>query len=460
MVANKLDPKRERVSPSIITLDSSFAPLMNIADIPAEEASIGAVLQKPELYASLAETLQPGDFFSLKNGYIWHAFDTLANAGTGIDLMTVSTAMESLNAPIQGEELVRELSRMISKAPDTRNAETYAKTVFEAAVRIRILTATAEINKMVGDKSHSLDSVVDTCDNLLYKATNRRTESKTDAKSVMGAYFDKVEAQILTGAKSPGIPLGFQQMDDLTGGAYPGEVIVLAGGEGMGKTTWALSGGRNVIQAGKRVALFTLEMTQEEIIRIYTAMETGIYRSVLKSFALSSYQWGLFTKASGDIGKWPLEIIDEFPTLTPVQCRRKLRNLWQQSPIDLVIIDGLWLMEPNESERDRPRDVGNIMRDLNQIARDFSVPILITHQYNAEIRNMKQPTIYQLSESAGVRRNAQMVWGLHRSTDEETGADNTKLYLLKDRNGQTAGKVLPFNYDESHACYREAKNNV
>jgi replicative DNA helicase len=447
--------KRDRVAPSVISLDNRFDPLLQIADERSEEALIGAVFQQPDLYPALAEIAQPADFFFLKNGYVWHACDSLSGRGVGIDLITVAEEMETLNAPIKGEELIRELARMIGGSPDTRNAEQYAWAVYQAALRLRLMSAAGEIAKLAPDKTVNVDALVDECDRLIFKATNRQAEKRTNAKDIMVAYHAKVEQMLENGTPAPGVQLGFKALDDLSGGLYPGEVTVLAGGEGMGKTTWALSTGRNMGKAGARVAVFTLEMSQEEIIRIFTAMETGIFKSVLKAFTLSDYQWGLFTKAAGDIARWPMDIIDEYPTLTPVQLRRKLRNLSQTGDIDAVIIDGLWLMEASEPTGERWRDVGNIMRDLNQVARDFSVPILLTHQYNAEIKNVKYPTLFNLSESAGVRRNAQVVWGLHRATYYNRDADDntTELYILKDRNGGSVGQKLPFTYNTDFSRY-------
>ncbi len=451
---NKL-AKRERVAPPVITLDNSYAPMLEVTDIRNEEACIGAVLQKPELYVALAEILQPSDFFFLKNGYIWKAFDELSNARQGIDMLTVSDAMQVLNAPIQGEELIRELARMIGSAPDNRNAETYARAVFNSAVRLRLLRSAGEIYEVVRDKTLSIDAVIDRCDQSIFKATNRKTEANTSIMSAMVAYANKVEAKLEAGELSPGIPLGSKRLDAKTGGLYPGEVCVFAGGEGSGKTTWVLSHSRNIAKTGHKIALFTLEMTQEEILRIFTAMETGIYRSVLKSFALSSYQWGLFTKASGDIGNWNMDVIDEFPTLTPIQCRRKLRTLCQSGDVELIVIDGLWLMEADEPSKDRWRDVTIIMRELNQIARDFQAPLLITHQYKGQI--VGKPTIYDLSESAGVRRNAQMIFGLHRPPADEEGVESaySDVYALKDRNGSLAGEKFEYVYDEAHDLYKE-----
>ena len=416
---------------------------------------IGAVLQKPELYVSLAEILQPSDFFSLKHGYIWKAFDELSNARQGIDMVTVPDAMQTINAPIQGEELIRELARMIGSAPDNRNAETYARSVFNSAIRLRLLVSANEISQIVRDKTQTIDAVIDHCDQLIFKATNRRVEATSSIRAAMIAYADKVEAKLESGELSPGIPLGSKRLDEKTGGLYPGEVCVFAGGEGSGKTTWALSHSRNVAKTGRKVALFTLEMTQEEILRIFTAMETGIYRSILKSFNLSGYQWGLFTKASGEIGEWKMDVVDEFPTLTPIQCRRKLRTISQSGDVELVVIDGLWLMEADEPSKDRWRDVTIIMRELNQIARDFHVPILITHQYKGSV--VGKPTIYDLSESAGVRRNAQMIFGLHRPPPDDEGVESpfSDVYALKDRNGSLTGEKFEYVYDEQHDLYKE-----
>lgn len=446
--------KRDRVAPQIINMNTPLDPTWSLADERAEEAVIGSVFQKPALFPILAEILQPADFFYLENGYIWHACEVLSNAGQGIDLITVASKMEELNSPIKGEELIRKLARMIEGAPDLANAEMYARSVFAVSLRLRVMNSANEIKTLAGDKTLTVDEVIDASDHLLYKATNRHAETRTDTKSIMNDYWTKVET-MRDGKLNPAIPTGFAQLDEQCGGLYPGEVTVLAGSEGMGKTTWELSAARNIVKAGKRVAVFTLEMTQEEIIRTFTAMETGIFKSILKQFTLSDYQWGLFTQAAGQIAKWPMEIVDEFPTLTPIQCRRKLRKLMNGGDIDVVMIDGLWLMEASEPTGERPRDVSVIMRDLNLIARDFNVPIFITHQYNADVNGKKNPTVYHLSESAGVRRNAQVIWGLHRASfyDRDSEDDTTSLYSLKDRNGGSVGMKWPFLYNANNSRY-------
>lgn len=433
----------------------------HLADNISEEAVIGSVFQKPEIFPSISDILQAADFSILLRGFIWHAFDELNAARVDIDIVSVAEKLEGSTCPLKGEALIRELSRMIEKAPNPNNAEVYARAVYDASTRMRIVNAAGELLTIATDKGKPIELVVDEVDQKVYAATNRKIEARTDTRAVMGAYFDKMQDMLDNGIAVPGVHLGFPELDDAIGSLYPGEVTVLAGGEGEGKTTWATSATRNTVKAGRRVAYFTLEMTQEEIIRNLTAMETGIFRSKLKAFKLSEQQFTLFTQAAAEIANWPLDIVDEFPTLTPLQLRRKARALMQTGALELIVVDGLWLMEANEPTRERWRDVFVIMRDLNQIARDFNVPLLVLHQYSAEIRNADHPTLYHLSESAGVRRNAQMIWGLHRGGSKYGDANPvTYLYYLKDRNGSTTGEKQPFFYNPDYSRYEEMPRGV
>jgi replicative DNA helicase len=452
--------KRQRVA-GIIQADTEYGAVMKIADERNERATIGAVLQRPEVYPTVSEIVQAADFFFLKNGFYWHAIDTLSGRGESLDLISISSFMETLpNAPLQGDALIADLTDMMATCPDWRSAEEYARRVFNASLRIRLLKSTREIEAAALDKTITIDEVINKSDAILYQATNRVIEKPTDIHSAVSKYYDKVE-QMLNSNTSIGIPYGFGELDTLLTGAYPGEVTIVAGSEGMGKTTWILSTMRNQIKNGRKVAIFSLEMTQEEITRNFIAMESGLYKDNLKAFKLSPQDWSKFVAASGDIAKWPLHVIDEFPTLTPVQLRRKLRKILMTDPVEAVFVDGLWLMQANEPTDDRPKDVFTIMRDLNIIARDFNIPLVVAHQYNgkASDRGDKKPTIFDIAESAGVRRNAQVIIGLYRESyyNPESVNNITEGYILKDRNGRAQGKHVNFGYNEQHSRFEDMK---
>lgn len=450
--------KRQRVA-GIIYAETELGAIMKLADERNEQAVIGAVLQHPEVYPSVSEIIQAADFFYIANGFIWHAIDTLSGRGESLDIISVSSFMETLpNCPLQSDVLIAALADMIAACPDWHSAEEYARRVFHASLRIRMIRASKDIEAAALDKTISIDEVINRGDSLLYTATNRMIDKPTGIKDATSAYYEKVE-RMLTEGRSIGTPYGFKELDDLLKGAYPGEVTVIAGSEGMGKTTWILSAIRNQIKNGNRIALFTLEMIQEEITRSFMAMESGIYKDNLKAFKLSPQDWTQFVSAAGIISTWPLHVVDEFPTLSPVQLRRKLRKMLMTEKIDVVFIDGLWLMQASEPTDDRPKDVFTIMRDLNIIAHDFDIPIVIAQQYNgkASERSDKKPTIFDVAESAGVRRNAQVVIGLYRESyyDPESVNSITEGYILKDRNGRSQGKHASFGYNEQFSRFEE-----
>lgn len=452
--------KRQRVA-GIINAETELGMIMKLADERNEHAVIGAVLQAPEVYPTLSEIIQAADFFFLENGFIWHAIDTLSGRGEVPDIVNLPSFMETLpGCMLQGAALEAKLADMMAACPDYDHAEQYARRVFESSLRIRMIRASKDIEAQAMDKTKTIDDVIASSDHLLYNATNRMIEKRTDALGIVDAYYAKVE-KMLNEGRTVGTPYGYAELDKLIT-AYPGEVTIVAGTEGMGKTTWLVSTMRNQVKGGMNAVLFSLEMSQEEVIRKFIAMESGLYPDNLKEFKIGKVEWGKFVEASGTISKWGLDVIDDYPTLSPVQLRRKLRKMLLEKTIDSVFIDGLWLMEASEPSGDRPKDVAMIMRDLNIIARDFTVPIIVAHQYNANAANRGDhtPTIFDLAESAGVRRNAQVIIGLYRhSYYEQDSVDTvTKGYILKDRNGRATGKIVKFGYNERYSRYEDGQN--
>lgn len=430
--------KRKRVSGQIISLQTAKGTESNgIAAHEAEAAIIGAVLREPLVFASSAEYLQPADFYTLFYGYCWYAFEQIVNRGEGIDLITLADELTTQGQWYDGA--MGRLAALTADAPNPENADAYARQVRESATCLRVMAAADQIQRTILNRQQSLEQRIDECNRVLFEATDQQIRTDdTSMAAIMGRYFDTVEQNWMQGVR-PSFPTGYHNLDNLYAGAARGEVTVIAGGEGMGKTTFSLNLIRNAAMLGLRIAIFTLEMSKDEIALNFMAMEAGIPKVALKNYTLEDEQWSRFSRGSGIIAGWQIHVIDEYPTLTPIQLRRRLHRLLLDMGIDLVLIDGLWLMEDSGGETDRPRAVGNITRDLAQIARDFNVGIYITHQYNGEAWNRakddKQPKLYDLAESAGVRRNAHTIWGLYRNSyySIQTLSDVTELHILKDR---------------------------
>lgn len=445
--------KRARVSS--LDLSGLRAPdISAYSDIAAEEALIGAVLVQPELYPAASEYIQAGDFFYRRHGFIWYAIDQLSGRGAGIDPATVAAELQTIKGA-DGVATVETLSYMMSKAFDIANLETYAQTILDNAMRLRLMKAAETITRKAADKTLPIEQMLSECEYELMSASARKVETPTDVSTLMGSYYEEVEKGLREG-RVPGVPYGWKAIDEALGGLFRGEVTVMAGPPGFGKTTVALSILRNMASTGNRVVFFSVEMSGVEIVRSLTAMEARLYVNNLKSFKLTPQDWARFVAASGRIASWNVEVVDEFMPLTPTQVRRKLRKLEQFQPANAVIIDGLWLMTADNKTRERHDEVRQIMDGLSKIARDFQLPILLLHQFNQDVkaRSTKEPTLYDLAESSAVARTAQNIFGLYRPTffDKREIDDNTYLHVLK---GRTGGRGLKFvlTYDAASQSY-------
>jgi replicative DNA helicase len=452
--------KRERVGGTNYSTSAPSLRPDEVANEEAEAAVLGAVLRDPTVYASVSEMLQPGDFFMLWHGWVWYALEQISARGAAIDIVSVCDEMDALKQ--LGDNGMHRLSGIAAQAPSAYNVETYAGIVRDAAIRLRVLKSAEAMIHAALDRTayREIEAFIDECNRLLFQATDQViAHASTDMNSIVGAYFEEAE-KAMTEGTTRGIPTGYGNLDDLLRGAVAGELTVLAGAEGMGKTTFALGMARNMALAGKHVAIFTLEMSKEEIARSFISMESRLPKRALKALDFSGGQWAQFVAGVGKFQDWSVQIIDEFSSLTPMQLRRRLRTLTQaqHQPIDVVIIDGLWLMEDTGGASERHQAVGNITRDLILVARDFGVPIYLMHQYNGEAgkRPDHHPLLRDLAESAGVRRNAQVILGLYRDSyyGIQKAEDVSEVHVLKDRNGSGAqGYHADFHFDVARNLY-------
>lgn len=456
---------RPRISRAdIITLEDwgkSLQAESKLANCENEQALISAVLQNPDGYYGVMELVQGADFLNFMLGFVWKAFEDVINAGFQIEILTVKRALEKYErCPVRGEDLLRYLNSLYGYAPNAANIEAYAQEVRDAAIRVRIWRAVDQMNKLI-QPNIPVDVLVDKCNELLFTASEQVNEADTSMFGMAKRYWEKIEAG-KNGEKAHVIPTGIMPLDDKIGGFTAGEVTVLAGADKMGKTTLLLSFVRWMLRAGYSVLYFGLEMTQDEIMRILTTMETGISKKTQKLNALSDAQYADFVRTMGRIQNWKLNVFDQYPSLTPTQLRRALRKHLTQFPVDLIVIDGLWLMQADNTQLERPQAVAEITRELSAIAKnEFRLPILITHQYR-DGQSGERPYLNWLSESISVRRNAQMILGMHRPRHfSDSAEDETGLYILADRNGQGAqGEYIPLIYDSEFATYKGAQRVI
>lgn len=444
-------PKRERVTQFTPSSNPTPIDMTVLNNEKAERAVVGAVFQRPDLFPTLSHLLQPTDFWALFLGLCWYVVDKMIANDENVNIVTIADAIEKEKSnPYKGDEeaLMNALSSLYGACPDIDHAEDFARQVRESAMVCRVIKTLDTTKSDILTGNLRGEELKDELNRRVFEATEQTVERKSDASSMMNAYVDGFEG----GELAATVPTGLHHLDGLLSGHgfFPKEVCVWVGAAGMGKTTALLSIARHVARSKRSVALFTMEMEQSEISQALIAMETGIPRGTLQSKRISPAQYNAIVEASGAIGSWDLHTIDmhEFPALKPLQLKRKLRSLMVNNPIDLVILDGLWLMEPNKEIDDRPKAVAAIMRDLSGIAKQFNIPILLAHQYTRlSGRTYKKPTLELLAESAGVERNAQVVIGMWRqSYFDDNESNETFAHVLKNRNRGMLGSA-PIGYN-------------
>lgn len=452
--------KRQRVSQ--IQLVDTPPDFDSYTEEAAEKALIGAVMNAPSVFPSLAEMVTGADFSLIMHGWIWWACDQLTQENKRIDLFTVADLIAHRETSINAVDIQTRLVECMGASPDSRAAAVYAERVLEAATRIRLLKAAQDIKTAALDKTKRQTDLINESDAHLDAALNRIAMPATDAASITTRYFERVEDAITNGVKV-GTSFGFPALDERTGGLMPGGVTVLAAPAGAGKTTVVLSIIRQLMTLKKRVALYSLEMTNEQIIRSLIAMEGSLDRINLMQFKFSKSDWTEFVRCCGIVSNYPLNVVDHYTSLSPEQLRLNLRKLAAVAPLDAVVIDGLWLMQPATSTKERRLDVKEIVEKLVGVARDFNTPILLVHQLNRapSDRSDKRPMLSDLSESISVSQTAELVFGLYRPTyyDPKHIDGNTYLNVLKARhipNAHNLSFVLEF--DARRGAYTGARN--
>lgn len=414
-------------------------------DTEAEEALLGALLINPEAYFEVAQILKAEDFFLLRHRWIWEAIARLHEQRRPVDVLTVA---EELNrsghlADVGGPAY---LTALTAKVPSSLHAETYARLVEEAAVRRRMLDAAERIAQLAYQRGLDVDTALDEAEKALFGVSERRlTRGLEPIRHVLETYYERTVDLARREDGFTGVPTGFTDLDKLLAGLQPSDLIIVAGRPGMGKTGFLLSVAKNAAQKyRKHVAIFSLEMSNEQLVQRLIAQETGIDSQRLRTGQLREEEWPLFTHAVEVLSDTVI-FLDDTPAITPLQLRTKCRRLHMEFGLDLVVVDYLQLMTAGTRMENRVQEVSYISRNLKILARELNVPVLAAAQLSraVEQRGDKRPMLSDLRESGSLEQDADVVLFLYRDEvyNPETVKQNlAEVIVAKHRNGPV-GKV-------------------
>jgi replicative DNA helicase len=415
----------------------------------AEEAVIGAVMINPEAYYDVAQFLQAEDFYIHRHRWIWQAFTRLHEQRTPIDFLTVTEELDQMGqlGEIGGPAY---LTVLINNVPSSLHAEAYGRVVEETAVRRRMLDAANLIAKVAYKEDAGIDDVMNEAEKAIFGVSEKRlTRDLQPIQQVLSDYYDRIDQLNRRGEDTFGVPSGFLDLDRLLGGMQPSDFLIIAGRPGTGKTAFMLTAAKNAAQTYKKhVAIFSLEMANEQLVQRLIAQETGIDTHHLRTGKLTEDEWPLFAHAIEVLGDTRM-FLDDTPGLTPIQLRTKCRRLHMEFRLDLVIVDYLQLMSGGMRIENRVQEVSYISRNLKMLARELNVPVLAAAQLSRAIeqRADKEPQLSDLRESGSLEQDSDVVMFIHRP--DMYDRDNTRpniaeIKVAKHRNGPTGTIEMVF----------------
>ena len=418
----------------------------------AEEAVLGSVLINPESYYDVAQILEADYFYIVRNRWIWEIFTYLHENRTPIDILTVTEELENRN---QIEELGGQayILRLVNQTPSSLNAEAYAKIVEETSVRRRMLTSANEMAKLAYQQDKPIEKIIDSAEKSVFNLSERRIRRDLQSiQTVVSKYYDRVSQLYQRSEEIFGVPTGLVDLDKLLGGLQKSDLLIIAGRPASGKTGFLITVAKNAAMKHKKhVAMFSLEMSNEQLVQRMIAQETGINTQALRSGKINEDQWDLFTQAIEVLGDAKI-YLDDTPALTPIQMRTKCRRLHLEHQIDLVLVDYIQLMSSESRTDNRVQEVSYISRNLKTLARELNVPVLAAAQLSraVEHRSDKKPMLSDLRESGSLEQDSDIVMFIHKIDELPSENEKTELVELmvaKHRNGPTRDIELVFIKD-------------
>jgi replicative DNA helicase len=415
----------------------------------AEEAVLGSILINPEAYYDVAEFLDASDFYIHRHRWIWEAFKHLVENRTPIDFLTVTTELEQQSqlAEVGGSAY---LTALMSNVPSALHAVAYGRIIEETAVRRRMLEAANLIAKLAYDEETGLEAVMDDAEKAIFGVSEKRmTRDLAPIDEVLSEFYDHISELAARPDDIHGVPTGFIDLDRLLTGLQPSDLVIVAGRPGMGKTGFALSMAKNAAQIHKKhVAIFSLEMGNDQLVQRLISQETGIDSQRLRTGKLEDNEWALFTHAIEKLGETRI-FLDDTPGITPLQLRTKCRRLHLEFGLDLIIVDYLQLMSGDTRNDNRVQEVSYISRQLKILAREINVPVLAAAQLSraVEQRADKKPVLSDLRESGSLEQDADIVMFIYRPEvyEEDPAKENVaEIIVAKHRNGPVGSVQLIF----------------
>lgn len=430
-------------------------------NIEAEQSVLGAVLVDEEALIQALEILNPKDFYKPAHELIFDAMLRLFEKQQAIDVLTVSTYLKNAKT-LKKVGGAAYLSELVASVPTTAHVKEYSNLIKQAAIRRKLISFSALIAEIAYKEDQNVEMLLDNAETKFYEITEANIQRDfVHVSTLLEETYEKAEELSKNPGALRGIPSGIKTLDNILGGFQNSDLVILAARPSVGKTALALDMARHIgVKEGKKVGVFSLEMSNLQLMDRLLAMQVGIGLWDLRMGKLNDKAFSRLADAMGILSESGI-YIDDTPGLSVLEMRTKARKLKMEKGLDMVIIDYLQLMEGTNKES-RVQEVSQISRFLKQLARELDIPVIALSQLSraVEQRTDKIPQLSDLRESGSIEQDADVVLFIHREELYNPETDRTgiaDLVIAKHRNGPTGRIELYFVKEQ--ARYREVETH-
>ena len=418
-------------------------------NIEAEESVLGAVMLSVDAANVALEMLRADDFYKPAHQSIWEAITSLFDGNQPIDPITVADWLRRTDT-LDRVGGIAAITRLMEGVPSTSNVDYYAGIVDETSARRRLLRAGGEVEFLALKGDIPIDEVLDSAEAEVFAVAERKLgEGLEPVGPMLKSALEKIESLGETGGDITGTPTGFGDLDHLLAGLHPANLVVIAARPGMGKSTLAINIAANIADQKLPVAVFTLEMSREEIVHRLLASLAGVDASKIKTGNLDVERWRKLSQATSKLYEMPF-YVDDSHDLTVTAIRAKCRRLKRKVGLSLVVVDYLQLMQGPRAAENRQQEIADISRSMKNLARELQVPVIAVSQLNRQLesRENKRPRLGDLRESGAIEQDADVVLFIYRDDYYDAGNPETmgiaEVEIAKHRAGARGTIKLGF----------------
>lgn len=414
----------------------------------AEESVLGSILMSKEAVGLVSQYLKPSDFYDEINAGIFDAMLALYEKNKPIDILTLSSELKKRKDGIKADEGY--LADLVNSVPTAANVEHYAKLIKEASIKRSLIKFGADVTELGFDEEKEAEELLDKAESSMFAISQGHNISAfVPIKESLAESFERIDELHTKGAGLRGVKTGFTDLDNLLSGMQASNLLILAARPGQGKTAMIVNIAQYIaVNEKKPVGIFSLEMSQEEMVDRLLVGQADVDAWRLKTGKLSETDFAKLSEAMGTLADAPI-YIDDTPGISVSQIRTKARRLQLEKNVALLIVDYLQLVDPGRRYDNRVQEVSLVSQSLKNLSRELKIPVLAVSQLSraVEHRGERKPQLADLRESGAIEQDADVVMFIYRLDSEISNVMPTKLLVAKHRNGPMGEIDLLFRGD-------------